>query len=109
MCPAGDLEVLLATLKTVRKNLSGRRTSASSSTSSESSEENSNERSSLDTLREKYGSAVVRIARDEQQGVGERIAAQMAAQLLMSLEGFHANGIILRDVKEDNVMLMAKG
>lgn len=42
-------------------------------------------------------------------GVTERISAQMAAQLLMSLEGFHKNGIILRDVKEDNIMINERG
>lgn len=51
----------------------------------------------------------MRLATANKAGVGDKVASQMAAQLLLSLEGFHANGIILRDVKEDNVMISDKG
>lgn len=95
---------MLATLKTVRKAL-GKGDNASSSSDSSAAPETGGQ----DALTDKYGPQIVNLATTAAAGLGEKVAAQMAAQLLLSLEGFHGNGIILRDVKEDNVMLSAKG
>lgn len=95
----------MSTLKAIRKSLKGTTTDSSSSESASEV----NDSTSETELRHKYGDQVVDLAVDNQMGVGDRLASQMAAQLLLSLEGFHASGIILRDVKEDNVMLSSKG